>query len=256
MTTKSHPQFIVAIRAELFHQLGFGKGIVNYPLEQLYREAPGSIVIAQRGALEQDPRYRQVLPYKVITQTVDGVQKIVAYRRLQTGGESRLYGLMSIGFGGHIDLDDVMTYPGVPGSKDRSTVDLKATVQASSRREIGEEVHFLTASGGSTPFTPEPQEIVPADLLIHHHLLAELGEHWHVSKDVHSVHVALVYYIDAPAELTFVSGEPEQIELLPAMTVEELLAAGYQMEEWTRLLLEYMAAQRREIEDSHANLLG
>lgn len=250
-------QFILAIDAQFFRDRDFANGIHDFPLYDLYNAVQPYLTIRQRAALEENLAYRQILPYKVITQLgADGRQRIVGYRRLKAGGESRLYGLMSIGFGGHIDLEDVVTCEGEPDSPERSTVDLEATVRASSRRELGQEVHCITASGGAIRYEPAIEEVVPANTFIHYSLVDALGPEWTPKQDVHSFHVAFVYNIEADPRLEFTSGEPNQIELLAPMTAEELLVSGMPMEEWTRLLLEHMVANRARIEASHANLLG
>ena len=52
-----------------------------------------------RPQAEEDPSYRQVIPYIVICRGGE----VFATRRLNKGGESRLHGLISLGVGGHID---------------------------------------------------------------------------------------------------------------------------------------------------------
>lgn len=250
MTTTQRPlelpkqsQFILAIDSQFFLDRGFANGIHAYDLAKLYQEVDPYLVIRQRAALEKDTRYRQILPYKVLTQVgTDGVKRIIGYRRLQKGGESRLYGLMSIGFGGHVDLEDIETFAG--SEQACSTVDLETTIRESSRRELGQEVHYLTMSAGQTPFEPANGEIKPANMFIHYSLKDKLGESWRIEDDVHSVHVAFVYFIEVPPGLQLVSGEPEQIEMLEPMTAEALLASDMPKEEWTRLLLEFMCHPR------------
>lgn len=54
----------------------------------------------EKSAAETDPRFRQIIPYCVVTH--DG--RILTYKR--SGSEGRLSGLMSCGIGGHIEEDD------------------------------------------------------------------------------------------------------------------------------------------------------
>lgn len=234
---EKNSQFILAIDSQYFTSRGWTNGIQGYPLARLYQEVSPYLAIRQRAALERNPKYRQILPYKVLRQN----GKIVAYRRLKAGGESRLYGLLSIGFGGHVDLEDAVCYAGSEAA--RSTVDLETTIRASSAREISQEVHYVTASGGQAPFEPSEDEIVAANMFIHYDLREQQGDLWKVENDVHSVHVAFVYNIEVDPRLELVSGEPEQIEMLPPMTAKELYNSGMPMEEWTRLLLEFMIEQ-------------
>ena len=68
------------------------------------REAMLDIIINEhefidRPAAEEDPSYKQIIPYVVLTRK--GL--VFATRRLNKGGESRLHGKVSIGIGGHIN---------------------------------------------------------------------------------------------------------------------------------------------------------
>lgn len=227
-------QFIAAIDSAFFLSRKFGNGVHRYPLERLYKEVEPNLVLRQREALESDPVYRQILPYKIIMQYIDGQNKIVAYRRLNGGGESRLHGLMSIGFGGHIDLEDVVF--------ENSVVDLETTVRNGSRREIAEEV-YTVINGVEESFVPKEHEVIPANLFIHYSLRDKLGDEWSVEKDVHSVHIAFVYTIFAEPHLKLIAGESDKIEMLEPMTPHELLHSGMEMEEWTRLLLEHLVTK-------------
>lgn len=71
------------------------------------REAVMEVIINEhefipRSDAEEDPSYKQIIPYVVLTQR----GKVFATRRLNKGGESRLHGKISIGIGGHINPVD------------------------------------------------------------------------------------------------------------------------------------------------------
>lgn len=71
------------------------------------REAVLEVIINEhefipRSDAEEDPSYKQIIPYVVLTQQ----GKVFATRRLNKGGESRLHGKISIGIGGHINPVD------------------------------------------------------------------------------------------------------------------------------------------------------
>ena len=55
-----------------------------------------------RPEMEEDPSYRQIIPYVVLTLG----EEVFLLRRLKKGGEKRLHGLLSIGVGGHINPVD------------------------------------------------------------------------------------------------------------------------------------------------------
>lgn len=79
-----------------------------------------------RGEVEQDPSWKQIIPYLVI-RSGDGV---FLFQRTSSGGEARLYGRHSIGVGGHINRADV------EGEGD--------PVRAGLRRELEEELEINT----------------------------------------------------------------------------------------------------------------
>lgn len=93
------------------------------------REATLDIIINEhefidRPAAEEDPSYKQIIPYVVLTRK--GL--VFATRRLNKGGESRLHGKVSIGIGGHINPVD---------ETDRRSVLMKGL-----ERELDEEVYI------------------------------------------------------------------------------------------------------------------
>lgn len=72
---------------------------------------PAEISFVPRSECEKDPRWLQIVPYTVVARpdhSGDGILKwqILDYHRPNSGGESRLYGKASIGFGGHINPID------------------------------------------------------------------------------------------------------------------------------------------------------
>lgn len=85
-----------------------------------------------RPDAENDPSYKQIIPYVVLTQK----GSVFATRRLNKGGESRLHGKVSIGIGGHINPVD---------ETDRRSVLMKGL-----ERELDEEV-FIQQRGELVP---------------------------------------------------------------------------------------------------------
>lgn len=93
------------------------------------REAMLDIIINEhefidRPAAEEDPSYKQIIPYVVLKQK----GRVFSTRRLNKGGESRLHGKLSIGIGGHINPVD---------ETDRRSVLMKGL-----ERELKEEVYI------------------------------------------------------------------------------------------------------------------
>lgn len=60
-----------------------------------------------RGAMEEDPSFKQLIPYVVLQHTDErGETSVFSYTRGGGGGEQRLHAKRSIGVGGHISSDD------------------------------------------------------------------------------------------------------------------------------------------------------
>lgn len=60
-----------------------------------------------RGEMEQDPSFKQLIPYVVFRHRGDdGVWRVFHYTRGSGQGEQRLHAKKSVGVGGHISLED------------------------------------------------------------------------------------------------------------------------------------------------------
>jgi len=57
--------------------------------------------LVDRALCEEDPSFLQIIPYITVVSMYNG--EILQYSRGQAGGEGRLIGKTSIGFGGHMD---------------------------------------------------------------------------------------------------------------------------------------------------------
>ncbi len=85
-----------------------------------------------RQSLEQDPLYKQVIPYLVL-QTFDG-DRTACYRR--QGTEKRLHDLWSVGIGGHVN----------DGDHNGENVPLQTIVNRGLAREMREEFRLFPSS--------------------------------------------------------------------------------------------------------------
>lgn len=70
----------------------------------MQKEEEDGVLFIPREEAEKDENWLQVIPYFVL-HTKDG--KIVTYRRSKLSGEKRLVGQKAIGFGGHINTEDL-----------------------------------------------------------------------------------------------------------------------------------------------------
>ena len=205
------PQFIIGIRSEYLHSLGLVQGLNRVSLLDQEREATSHLIIGQRERLEQDASVRQLLPYVVMNQMCeDGESRFIVYRRGKGVGESRLAGNVSIGFGGHIDLADVIT-------AGDSVVDLRATVDVACARELEEEVLC------------DGVPLVGNDV----HAVGLITDN---SDKVGLVHLGMVMISSIPMGVEVTCRE-EELEILKPMTANELLSSGLPLENWTKIIL-------------------
>lgn len=104
MSSKDEQQILVFPRQKL-DEIGDFQGLKKVklggdPYHQLMTNKNTSFM--RRGDAETDPNYKQIIPYVYITYK----DNILTYERGSSGGEKRLEGYKSIGFGGHIEPID------------------------------------------------------------------------------------------------------------------------------------------------------
>lgn len=219
--SKSYPQHILAISESAFRlPEGVDKGILHVGMEDFIQAGSEHLILAQRGKLEQNESFRQVLPYVVLFKQDDDGVKLIPYRRTSAGGEGRLHGNVSVGYGGHIDLADVRF-------DDDSVIDLGATIACAVARELQEEIR-ITGVEGEIP-------------------MYEMGLLLDNSNEVGRVHMGVVLLGGLAPEAVIVSNE-EAVEVMEPMTPEELLASGLPLESWTEVVALQLVAAREAAE--------
>ena len=158
-----------------------------------------------RDQLESDDNFRQVIPYVVLRHA----SRFGVYRRTPKSGERRLRGFLSVGFGGHVRLEDARFEDG--------GLDLPRTIQLAAQREIQEEVHCQSVDARDT-----------------------LGFILDDTNEVSRVHLGLiqVWTISKP----FIESAESCIAECQMLTAEEVLARGDELESWSRLCASHIAA--------------
>lgn len=209
-----HSESILAVRNATLQIQGFQEGFHSWigDYENFTTVAEQELIISPRKSLEGDETFRQLLPYTVIKDTDEiGRTRYAVYRRCKGIGENRLLGKVSIGFGGHIDLADIVTYDGHP-----STVDLAETITVSNEREIMEEVAFTDTA---------------------YYCLDPLGILIDNSDAVGRVHVGLVQMLEI-FDGTVAELKEDELEFIGMMTAEELEISHLDFENWSRILID------------------
>ncbi len=158
---------------------------------------------AEREYMENCSHYKQIIPYLVLARGRGPERRVLAYQRRSSHSESRLGGLWSVGFGGHIE----------PLDRAGREVATEGLLQAAAKRELAEE----------TGLDPRLARLEPAGFLNSDR------------EDVSSVHLGVVYRValdEAPGSdqdilaTVSVQAEPQQARWISAGELPSLLEPG------------------------------
>ena len=124
---------ILVVPTSVFHDLGYIQGFsadVDKYLSELLR--PENISYRPRPEIEEDPSFKQLIPYVIFRHTDrDGNISVFQYSRGKGSGEKRLHQKKSVGIGGHISQEDANGQGADP-------------YQEGMKRELEEEVRINT----------------------------------------------------------------------------------------------------------------
>jgi predicted NUDIX family phosphoesterase len=191
---------VLVVPTEVFRRLGYFQGFsaeTERYLEELL--SPEHTSYRPRGKMEQDPSFKQLIPYVIFRHT-DGAgrESVFAYTRGKGMGEQRLHRKRSVGVGGHISSDD---------SAEINPYD------EGLRRELAEEVII------DTPYRERCVGLINDD-----------------ESEVGRVHLGVVHLFDVESPAV-VPRETEIVEA-GFRPVGELLANLEGFETWSRICLE------------------
>ncbi len=146
MSTVAEEQILVVPTA-LFRDLGYFQGFsadVDRYLPQLLEG--DSLEYRPRGEMEEDPSFKQLIPYMLFRWTDDdGTPHLFEYLRGSGQGERRLHAKRSVGIGGHIS------------TLDAAAGHLSHVYREGMRRELDEEVAI------DTPYTEKIAGLINDD---------------------------------------------------------------------------------------------
>ena len=99
---------VMVVKTELFHQCGYFQGFSDQPDRYLPTLlSPQNNQYLPRNQMEQDPSFKQLIPYCIFQyRSGDGTLQVFQYRRGSGQGESRLHRKRSVGIGGHVSTVD------------------------------------------------------------------------------------------------------------------------------------------------------
>lgn len=124
---------VLVVPTELFHSIGHFQGfspeVAKY-LDPILQS--GQLSYRPRGQMEEDPSFKQLIPYALFRHTDDqGVVRVFQYQRGQGNGEARLRAKRSVGVGGHISTLD---------AGDQQQAESSDVYRAGLMRELDEEI--------------------------------------------------------------------------------------------------------------------
>lgn len=153
---------VLVFPEEVFHEIGFFTGISREGAKYLENTILlNSLRYMSRPEAEVNPKFKQLIPYTIITS--DALPNtFFVYKRTKKSGESRLHDKYSIGVGGHINPCD-----GEPSS----------AYHAAFLRELQEEISL------SGSYTEEVRGVIYDD-----------------SNDVGKVHFGVIHFLNMSKE--------------------------------------------------------
>lgn len=176
----------------------------------------------RRGDAETNEKFRQVIPYVVVSRTtLDGSKEYVSYVRAKGGGESRLHSKVSIGIGGHMEQFD----------KD---------FRDSMWREVAlEEIIFKR---GDQTLRMDEMGLTPH----HMHYVGMISMD---TTPVDRVHVGAVFVVNIPGEFHDVkpASTDSGLSSVEWMSTTQLLDKSEQLENWSRVLVDHPSMLMREV---------
>ena len=190
---------VLVIRRSLFDELGSFQGL-NFQPEKYLKAilSRGTNFFIPRPQAENDPAYKQIIPYALIAFE----KAVLQYVRGKKAGEQRLVAKGSIGIGGHMNETDESLF----------AMDEQA-YRAGVEREVNEEIKI------ETPFEDRIVALLNDD-----------------STDVGRVHLGIVHVFKLKEPR--VQKREAMITSLTFLTKEELMARRESLESWSQICLD------------------
>jgi len=206
--TQTHEEQVLVVPRAVFERVGVFQGFSADTAAYLpHLLDPRHTRWRPRGSVEEDPSFKQLIPYCVLSAVGDdGIRRYLAYTRGGGQGEARLRAKRSVGIGGHIS-----TLDGGDGDD--------ASYEAGMRRELDEEVAI------AGPWTSRCVGLINDD-----------------ATPVGSVHLGIVHVIDL--ESPQVSSREADLVDCTFATLDELRADRDRFETWSQITLDALHSGR------------
>ncbi|MBL8891080.1 MAG: phosphoesterase [Planctomycetaceae bacterium] len=217
---------ILVVPTALFHEIGCFQGFSDRVEDYLpILLADTNTEYRPRSLMEQDPSFKQLIPYVVFrVRMANGQYHYFHYTRGSGQGEKRLHAKKSVGVGGHISLEDTQ-HPDA--------------YAAGMLRELNEEIEFGAVRHAEVKQTDSAS-------------IGSVGEIVGLinddSNEVGRVHLGVVHVVEL-IEPRVAAREKDLLEA-KFSSPSELMAMMDQFETWSQIALRYLLAS----EDSEALL--
>lgn len=205
---------VMVVPTTLFHELGHFQGFCP-DVEQYFAQLtnPANTSYRLRRDVEEDPSFKQLIPYVIFQHVQDGQPTLFQYTRGSGQGEGRLHSKRSVGIGGHISADDAEG-DGAP-------------YEVGLQRELDEEVNIQTA------YTPKCVGLINDD-----------------QTPVGQVHLGVVYLYTC--ETQNVSSREDDIIETGFLPIPELMEDLERFESWSQICLTALFGERRAVTTANA----
>ncbi len=211
MSTVAEEQVLV-VPTSLFRDLGYFQGFSTDIDRYLPRLVEGDhISYRPRGEMEEDPSYKQLIPYVLFRWTDDaGVIHLFEYQRGNGQGERRLHAKRSVGIGGHISTLDANVVDSLRENNHAAAPADYDVYREGMRRELEEEVLI------DTPYTERIAGLINDD-----------------ETPVGRVHLGVVHLCDVESPLI----RPREADILDGQfrPVREMLTRLGEFESWSEI---------------------
>jgi predicted NUDIX family phosphoesterase len=201
-------EHVLVVPTRLFRELGYFQGFRDDAERYLAALIdPASVSYRPRKAMEQDPSFKQLIPYVLFRHTdSSGREFLFQYTRGSGQGEQRLHSKRSVGVGGHISSTDRDHISGDP-------------YREGMRRELDEEVII------GSPYSERCIGLINDD-----------------ETEVGKVHLGVVHLCDL--EAPEVRAREDDICDAGFTPIDELLGDLERFESWSRICLEAIFKNR------------
>jgi predicted NUDIX family phosphoesterase len=164
-----------------------------------------------RARAEQDARFKQLIPYTVLSRR-PGARVYFGYQRTKKAGDRRLHTMLSLGVGGHINPAD-----GEGGF---------ATYENAFLRELDEELSFTSQAKRSACQYQEPQALI-----------------YDPSNEVGRVHLGVIHMIRLDDDVLVTPHDPALAEG-QWFTPGGLRSRYVEFENWSRMVIDSLILSR------------